>query len=410
MSRMNFGFVATLIIAFAAVTTATDAQIGTLLPRADALTDGQPFRPFLEDIVQKTKFEQACESSQLIWQLDSASQNGKTDSSNEGCKTCAEKCADSCPIEDCKLCASTCGDLCKGQSEQNTTAQCGADCAGVCDQPCCQIGFKISDNVEVTEQFWEETDSMVATLPASEWEGSEWEELTPGQICPQACDSATDQYCKQMAGLLAVTLNGSQTSPAAQRRAIEAALKMVAENAQAQSAAKIARLELNYEKSLIQLQQQIAALTHRETPSTEQFKVWLDPIYSTQQYNVEQIYRFSSDISALKESVDIMGQRIAKLSPTSSPSESEVWRSPQSQSISNRFVDVGHSHFDRAAYEKAADEEAEKREIENLRRQIEQLDRQLEVLTKKPVRQAEHLVPIFTPDRPLEPLYYDRNK
>jgi hypothetical protein len=402
---MNFGFVATLIIAFAAVTTVTDAQIGTLLPRADALTDGQPFRPFLEDVVQKTKFEQACESSQLIWQLDSASQDCKNVSSVDGCKTCAEKCAESCPVEGCKLCASTCGDLCKGQSEQNATAHCGTDCAGDCDQPCCQIGFKISDNVEVTEQFWEETDSMVATLP-----DSDWVELTPCPSCPQACESTTDQYCKQMAGLLAVTLNGSQTNPEAQRRAIEAALKMVAENAQAQSAAKTARLELNYEKSLIQLQQQVVALTQREPPSTEQFKAWLDPIYSTQQHNVQQILRFSSDLSALKKSVGIMGQRIAKLSPASSPNESQVWRSPQPQSINNRFVDVAHSHFDRAAYEKAAYEEAEKREIENLRRQIQRLDQQLEVLTKKPVRQAEHLVPIFTPDRPLEPLHYDRKK
>jgi hypothetical protein len=61
--------------------------------------------------------------------------------------------------------------------------------------------------------------------------------------------------------------------------------------------------------------------------------------------------------------------------------------------------------LEKAAHEQAAYEKAEALEIENLRSQIERLDRQLEFLTKPPVRRAEHLAPIFSPDQPLEPLH-----
>ena len=424
MSRMNFGFFAMLIVSMVALTTSTQAQIGTLLPRADALTDEHPFQRFHTEAVQQSAFAQACESSRMIWRLDAECAECDSACKSKSCDSCSQACGNKCPAGECQACSN-----------------CPAD--------------------KLNEQFWEDADSVVHSLQKCECEecgaeacgtqacesaecgtesctaeacGSaecEAEGCSTCPSCPEDCDSPTDQYCKQMAGLLAVTLNGSQADPAAQRRAIEAALKMVAENAQAQSEAKLAKLELNYEKSLIQLQYQMTAST-QDTASVEQLKAWFDPIFVTQQRNVQVIHQLSSDISALKKSLSFMGQKIAKTASSQTRNEVPIFRTPDSDHRFPRslrsnaaadetaffktgynktgFVKAGYdtaaydkAAFEKAAFEKAASDRAKEREIESLRRQIEQLDRQLEVLTK-PVQRAGHLAPIYTPDQPLEPL------
>ena len=351
MSRMNFGCFAAVFLALIAISTSSNAQIGTLLPRVDALTGGQHLSPIFDDVIQKTKFEKARESSRQVWQL-----------------------------------------------EEPCTGACGENCSGDCDQSC-----QIADEVNLSEQIWTDADSLVATLPDYDCEKCGQCRGSPG------CESATDEYCRQMAGLLVVTLNGSKADADAQRRAIETALKMVSENAQVQSEARFAKLESKYEKSMAKMQEQIGRLA-LEHNSVDQFKDWLRPIYASQNRNAEQIQSLVASNASLNNSIGLMGQRIANLAPAPRANEPLDMRfaQPHQQKSENRYLDVAISQFqkaayEKAAYEKAAYEKAETIEIENLRQQIANLDRQLELLMK-PNRRADHLEPIFTPDQPLAPL------
>jgi hypothetical protein len=338
---MVFGYFAAVLVSLIAFSTSVDAQIGTLLPRVDALTDGQAFLPALEELIQKSNFEQACESSRQVWQLDA-----------------------------------------------DPAGECGHVCTDECGGRCCQADV----SEFVTEQIWEDTDSLVATLPRCDWE-----EMDEQPGVAKADASSTDQYCRQMAGLLAVTLNGSHANPEAQRRALEAALKMVAENAQIQAEARIAKLELKFEKSLARFQHEMDRMNSNDEFGDE-LKAWLSSIHVNQSRNSEQISKLAASNASLNQSIGLLERKIANLGPEKSNYEPPALRLGQPQTVKNRYAEFAKAQFEQAAYE-----QAEALEIENLRKQIATLDQQLERLAK-PIRRAEHLAPIFRPDQPLEPL------
>ena len=56
-------------------------------------------------------------------------------------------------------------------------------------------------------------------------------------------DRSMEQYCEQVASLLQTTLEGSKDNPLAQQRAIQTALKMVAEKSDLNLRAEKAKLE-----------------------------------------------------------------------------------------------------------------------------------------------------------------------
>lgn len=345
MSRMKFGFWIAATVSMVAVSTSAEAQIGTRLPHVDSLTEDHALLPVFNGGFQKTKFEEACESSRQVWQLDAP----------------------------CSIC---------GNAEDDACCPANGDC--------------VSD--AMNEAMWHETDSLVATLPQCDCDSCDHH--SAGALL-----SSTDQYCKQMAALLTVTLNSGQSNPGVQQRAIEAAMKMVAENTQSQAETRIAQLEFKHERSLAQYRQQIAQLT-MENQAVEQYKSWLNPIYANQNRNSQQIKQLTVSNASMIQSIDWLRQKIVRpqdsgetMGSMDQPdaSQSDAYQSVQSHDVQKKYVEL------LAQYQQEAMNKAEKLEIQNLRWQIEKLNRQLDQMTK-PVRQAEHLEPIYTPDQPLVPL------
>jgi hypothetical protein len=199
-------------------------------------------------------------------------------------------------------------------------------------------------------------------------------------------ESMTKKYCDQMADLLSITLKGSQSNPDAQRRAIETALKMVSENATSVSESRIAELEVEQERLVVQMSRYInRASDHSQLFA--QYKTWLQPIYLSQNRTHEQLMAISASHDNLKKTIRHLEQQITHA--VNEPDVSEPVLLPEPSVVRNRH----------AAYEKAQALEAE-----NLQKQLKALQTRIKELHPNPIRPASHLEPIYNPKQRLKPV------
>lgn len=226
-----------------------------------------------------------------------------------------------------------------------------------------------------------------------------------------------------MAGLLAVTLQ-NQPDIDAKRKAIEAAMLMVSETAQANAEAQIAKLEATHQQEMARLQMKVHQLSV-ETTSVNQLQEWLGPIYTNQNRNYQQMKLVSVNNAAInrtlallekqidrgnaaKASQKIHNHTIAKADYVSSEQKDVFDRQlPAYQITKNRTIDYSKPTFQTAepATEHAPKKDSEN-EIQRLQAQLNTIQTRLESLQNDKVRPAGHLEPVYTPDKPLKPIYH----
>lgn len=335
--------------------------------------------------------------------------------------------------------------------EMGDTCGCSDQCSGTCG--------KTQRWGAVTEQDWREVDSLVATLPKrpgplrpmrdtttlGEFERQNYERYS--SIENQA---SNDRYYRQIAVLLSVTINSKDVDEKSKLYAIETALKLVAKNAKVQDEWKRQTLEQQHEKTLVMYQEQIRRLA-AERDSLQQANQWIKPIYKNQAQHYKRMDEILRSNASLGIAVRRLEQRVSEFELQSSPktanrrsleplpalrrnelsryddhfgysnstasgqSDTRSWspRNEMRAPASFPLRPLKNASYESQMYDRpgtndgefaSVDEQAEAKEIAYLRRRIAELDRQLERLTQ-PVRQADHLEPVYTPEQPLEPLF-----
>lgn len=232
--------------------------------------------------------------------------------------------------------------------------------------------------------------------------------------CPgcQTCRSQSAEnmkgHCQLMARLLSAAIQEGEQTPEAQRKTIEAALMMIAETSEAKAQARIAWLEANHQKQLTSLKRQM----ERSSPATSSFsqlREWLSPIYTNQNRNFHQMKTIAANGKSLSRTVGLLERKIdAKLEPVLPETiQNRLYSGSQSADSESRnqagYRRLNHQSDrpDSNAARRADDAEHASR----LRQEIHALQIRLQELQQKAVRPANHLEPVFTPDRPLRPLY-----
>jgi hypothetical protein len=211
-----------------------------------------------------------------------------------------------------------------------------------------------------------------------------------------------------MARLLSAAIQDGEQTQDAQRKVIEAALMMIAETSEAKAQAKIAWLEANHQKQLTNLKCQMEK-SSPATSSFSQLREWLSPIYTNQNRNFHQMKSIAANGENLSRTVGLLERKInAKLEPV------------QPQTIQNRLYGESQSveadsrnqaGYRRLIHQTDRLDSNDFQRVENakqanrLRNEIHALQVRLQELQQKAVRPANHLEPVFTPDRPLRPLY-----
>lgn len=205
----------------------------------------------------------------------------------------------------------------------------------------------------------------------------------PADIFTQPTATENETFCNQVAQLLANTLENSETTPEAKKRAIESAMKMVADNATAVSEAK---LKDAHKREIKNLQFQLDQASD-QAASIEQIKSWLRPIYSNQNRNFEQMKLMNATQLSMNQSL--------RFGQFSRPAVTTLYPSATTRKTNEA---IKHS-----PYVPRVDNETA--ELARLRAQLDAVNRRIEKLQSKPVQQASYLEPVYVPNRRLDPIY-----
>ncbi len=242
---------------------------------------------------------------------------------------------------------------------------------------------------------------------------------TPSTANGSSSSLVTDQvesYCLNMAKLLAASLTSESTNSQAQdqlatrQQAIESAMLMVAETAAAKAEAKIAKLEAAHQASIYRLQTQLNEMA-AQSNAVGQLREWLGPIYTNQNRNYQQMQLVAANnatmnrtLSLLEKQIELaktnhVGQMIRNHTIASADyiTSDPVETTPKI--VVNQPVDVPPKD------ERSASPQDNSTEIQRLQSQLSELQSRLDQLQSNPVRSAGHLEPVFTPDKPLRPIY-----
>ena len=217
--------------------------------------------------------------------------------------------------------------------------------------------------------------------------------------CEEACKavdetvaiiSSNDQYCEQMAGLLANALGGSEMSPE-KIRAIEEAMKMVATKARENAAREMDHVVFNYEETIEQLK---SRMNHMSIVSNsgDDFKAWLHPIYTNQTKTFEQLRSLAQSKVMINRRLEQIEARISMALGSTNPQKLKGQYTARTHDLSSNRP--GNEPL---AFQKSTIVEGEK-----LRRELQQLQARLNQLQPQrsaPVRKASYLQPIYSPEQ-----------
>ena len=211
-----------------------------------------------------------------------------------------------------------------------------------------------------------------------------------------------------MAKLLTAALQDREQSQDAQRKVIEGALMMIAETSEAKAQARIALLEANYQKQLTNLHNRLKK-SAPPTNSFSQIREWLGPIYTNQNRNFHQMKTIAANSANLSRTVGLLQKKIeAKLEPSLPQTiQNRLYGDFTETEIANRDQVPGNRlqpQIDRRIPD-VSQRIDNSEQASLLRQQIKSLQIRLQELQQKDVRPANHLEPVYTPDRPLKPLY-----
>ena len=203
-----------------------------------------------------------------------------------------------------------------------------------------------------------------------------------------ARESSMDLYCEQVASILITTLDGSKDNPKGQQRAIQAALKMVAEKSNLIAQAETDELQESHHQSLKHLLMEFARKGQANFVADN--KSLLEPIYATQFRNSKQLTKLRDVDQSIMRSLMALDKKITSFAM--------MQRAKLSGAEVRQMMD-------------ALDEEnARNEELERMQSELQVLDRRIEQLQSNPVRPATHLEPIYMPTRPLMPLTDPANR
>lgn len=221
---------------------------------------------------------------------------------------------------------------------------------------------------------------------------SDDDSLYPSRLNVRQNDQAINQYCDDVSKALLTTLHGSRNNPQAQQRAIQTALKMVAEMAgtpkamlaDAKTSSSAPEPQVDWRHYLSELKSASVKVADSANPDTSEPSL-LEPVYATQYRNTAQLKKLTEENQILKNSLISLEQRFASFAimQQAKLKGSEVRRMMNS----------------------IEEDEARERELAMMQAQVKVLDERIRHLLSRPVRQANHLEPIYAPDNTLRPRY-----
>lgn len=296
------------------------------IPKLDLPTSGQPFFSLIEDAIVKQPADYSV-AIELPVEL-------VIDSDSQ--------------VRMCNLNAP-----CKGSCQTKCNGSCRSSCGVVCSEEECEEACKA-------------VDETVASI------------------------SSSDQYCEQMAGLLANALGGSEMSPA-KIRAIEEAMKMVATKARENAAREMDHVVFNYEETIEQLK---SRMNHMSIVSNsgDDFKAWLHPIYTNQTKTFEQLRSLAQSKVMINRRLEQIESRISMALGSTNPQKLIGQYAPRTHDLSS-----SRPGNEPLAFQKSTIIEGEK-----LRKELQQLQARLDQLQPQrstPVRKASYLHPIYSSEQ-----------
>lgn len=194
----------------------------------------------------------------------------------------------------------------------------------------------------------------------------------------------TEDYCDQIAKLLATTLHNSQASPDAKNCAIRSAMGMVEEKMSADAALKISELKAAHQLEINQLQRQLLSASDN-TESIAQIMSWLRPVYSNQNRTDRQLRR-PFNVSAMRPENDLSKLESTGMDDTNPITNRRLL--PSSAQMANKLM-----------------AEQRQSEIARLRKELAIIDARLSRLVKKPSQRDSQLEPVYVPNQQLVPLH-----
>ncbi|MFK7768344.1 MAG: hypothetical protein AB8B55_14065 [Mariniblastus sp.] len=267
------------------------------------------------------------------------------------------------------------------------TCRLNAPCSGMCQSKCsgsCRSGIVCSD--QECEDACKSVDETVAGL------------LDPA-----------DEYCDQMAGLLANTLGGSNM-PESKVKAIKEAMKMVAAKAREEANNKTEKLHAEYQTAMQQMQ---ANMNHMAnvSDSNENFRAWLHPIYTNQTKAFEQLRSIAKSKMMITQRLEIIDARLAAMSGNSENGKAQSQRLPTQlqtpQDFGTNLTRTFDANSNRVGNEPLAYGRSTIVESELLRDELQQLQARIKRLqsgqlspgSSTGIRKASYLEPIYSPDQ-----------
>lgn len=207
------------------------------------------------------------------------------------------------------------------------------------------------------------------------------------QGCP-SCDSQTIQgaskaYCEQIAEFLMTTLQSSQASVEAKRKAVKSAMSMVQEKTLVDAELQISKLKAAHQKEINQLQEQLLS-ARDQSESIALLMSRLRPIYSNQIHSYRQLERPPVYQDGLPE-YDFSKLERSGFEDTNPITNRRLL--PSSAQMASKLM-----------------EEQRQAEIARLKRELEIIDARLSRLVVKPLQRAAQLEPVYVPNQQLVPI------
>ncbi len=280
-------------------------------------------------------------------------------------------------------------------------------CDGTCDAKCC-CSLKMTASESELEKACEDADEWAAlmTCPCDlkncgggcditivERESKLLSESLPCMECvgcvdcsPPATDmnpaqNDADVYCQQIAQLLAASLENSNSSVEDKQKAIESAMKLVAQKALESADAKILDLKLQHAKSVQELELKLVrANTYTET--LDRLETWMRPIYHNQNRNFQQLKLIAASSNSLHRAVSTWERNmVAAMARVPDPIKTRAWYGLPAEPI-----------------------EPVDNEVTRLKRELAEMANRIDRIQSSSVKSAGHLEPIYVPDAELQPL------
>lgn len=188
--------------------------------------------------------------------------------------------------------------------------------------------------------------------------------------------------------MLVTTLRGSQGNPKAQQRAIQTALKMVAEQADLANKLESEKIEESHQQSLKQI---LLEHVRKGQPSFVcDDKSLLEPIYATQFRNSKELKQLADVDQSILQSIFALEKKFASFNMM------------QRAKFSGAEV--------RRMLNSIEEQEKREQEVEKLQAELQVLDQRIRQLQANPVRPANYLEPIYMPAQPLRPIVNDNRR